>query len=1175
MLCISGCPTDDAQSETPAVDPTLPTTPALSINSTASILQFNAVGLTSPQFRESADLAAVVSNAGEVMSIAWRIQATGGTRLAFVDAQGARSASAIGEEVSVQVTGSPPSDVTHTVTATATLGDGTTLTAQILIVVSPDPVVGGDSTQLLANPFATPPIGVDAGGQVVLDAGDSGAVGSAVYQWAPLAPAQLPAAIALPADLTTQTLLLTVSGNVSGVFSFRVVVTDSIGNVSTGIVNVFLGIDNLIVDVRATRTQATPPTAVSLRTIRTGGVPDLDGAIDDTYAYQWQVLDSSGADVTAGAAIAPPSGTVADAEVIDWTVSGLVTADVYRFIVTVSDTAGMTNTSSASVMLAGGLSLAVETSRQRVGTGVGFSLRTVRSGGEPGFNYAFSVLDAAGADVTGATIITPPSGTAAAAATNDWAFTGFAAAGTYRIFATVTDGAGNSFSNSTEVLVGDVLTLSAEASLDQVGAGAEFRVLTRRVGGTANFTYTLSAIDSAGGDVTGATMFMPPSGTVSNAADNVWTVSGFAAPDTYRIFATVSDGLGNRFTSVTAIEVGDGLGLDASASTNIVAPGMVSTLTFNQTGGVGPYMYTFSNAGSGGNGAPLFSLASPAVAAGDLVLTWTAPAAAPGVAGSYLVDVTVTDALLNSSSESVWLIVQAEEVLSLDVEAAVFEIAPGNTLDIRSVRTGGSTSYLYAWEVLDSSNSPVAGLDPITVAPLSDATIDWTVSIPGAQPADTYRFRATVTDGLGSTFTSSTVVRIADPSPGQIAINAFADTNVLEPGGMAALTFDQTGGLAPYDYVYTATGPGGAGSFMPANPQNALPGDATTDWTAPAAAPGVAGSYRIDVTVTDALNDTATDSVWILVQADTPLALNASSDLYVLAPDESATLTFDQTGGVGDYNYDYLASGPGGAGSFMPTSPQNGEVGDTTSDWTAPAAAPGVTGSYRIDVTATDALGETSTDTVWILVQADTPLALNVSAALYVLAPDQSATLTFDQTGGVGPYDYEYSASGPGGVGSFMPTSPQNGELGDITSDWTAPSAAPGVTGSYRIDVTATDALGGTSTDSVWILVQADTPLSLDVRSDLYILTAGANAELTFDVTGGVANYDYDYEALDSSGTPVAGVFAPPSPRLNRAGDITVTFNSTGLQPDFYTIIVTVTDSVGSTFTDSIFIEVQ
>jgi hypothetical protein len=105
--------------------------------------------------------------------------------------------------------------------------------------------------------------------------------------------------------------------------------------------------------------------------------------------------------------------------------------------------------------------------------------------------------------------------------------------------------------------------------------------------------------------------------------------------------------------------------------------------------------------------------------------------------------------------------------------------------------------------------------------------------------------------------------------------------------------------------------------------------------------------------------------------------------------------------------------------------------------------------------------------------------------------------------------------------------------------------------------------------------VQADTPLSLDVRSDLYVLTAGGNADLTFDVTGGVANYDYDYEALDSSGAPVAGVFSPPSPRLNRTGDTSVMFNSTGLPVDFYTIIVTVTDSVGSTFTDSIFIEVQ
>jgi hypothetical protein len=101
-----------------------------------------------------------------------------------------------------------------------------------------------------------------------------------------------------------------------------------------------------------------------------------------------------------------------------------------------------------------------------------------------------------------------------------------------------------------------------------------------------------------------------------------------------------------------------------------------------------------------------------------------------------------------------------------------------------------------------------------------------------------------------------------------------------------------------------------------------------------------------------------------------------------------------------------------------------------------------------------------------VIVQPAVPLSLDVQSSAYIIGTGAMATVTFDVTGGVGPYDYAYDDGGAGG--GFATGSPQIGVVGDGSDVWTAPGAPASVT----IRVTVTDASGVEFTDSVNIEVQ-------------------------------------------------------------------------------------------------------
>jgi hypothetical protein len=881
-------------------DPLPAPTPSLGITTTDSTLSGS----------QSATLAAVLSNFTTVPTITWSIvsavnPATGAPATGVLSFTGGGS-TASGAVVSVVPTGNPTGTVRHTVRATTTTTN--TFTAEIPIDVFPGAAGGGASTFLAVNPFATPAVGVNSSGQVVLDPATTSAVGETSVTWAPLFPTALPAGLTeadgpLPGQRT-----LSVPAGVSGVFPYRVTATDSAGNADTGIVNVYLGIDSLTLDAQATRLSSSPAATITLRTIRAGGSPDGNSLADGAFTYSWQVLDESNTSVpgltfSIGGSSVGQTGVPRDANVTDWDVTGVSTTGTLRFIATVTDVvSGATASSSTPVVVAGPdqVGLAMEPTFSRVGSGVGFRLRSVRTGGSGPFAYTMQVLNSVDVDVTGSFSFAPTFPATASAATNDWTVSGTATTDDYRFFLTLTDGSGEQTIASAIVTVGDVFSIDVAAAVQHSGIanGTRPNVLrTTRRGGVGTISNTMAdsnyswiVLDRLGASVGTGTINVTTD-TPGSGASLDWdvTLTG-VTPGTYRFICTAIDDAGVTATSSAEMEFTDDFQINASASSihlglPTAATAVPNLLRTFRTGGIGTvadsnyaWLIQRHDGTFFANGA-LFTVASASVGASTPELFWNVTVPAVGnpsfTPGTYRFIVTANDGEANNAAGVTEILFA--DALDIDAQTTRVQIgvpAAGATFDqlLRTVRTGGVAAFTYTWTVRNAAGGTVAGLTPTIDAgsATTDVAINWDVTVAVGTTPGTYRFECAVRDGRNNTHVSSVEVLIANT----LSLDVRSDDYAVSPAGMdiATLTYDVTGGVGPYSYDYSGFDEGGAaiaaGYFTPSTPQSGQAGDiiVTLDPSGPGALPNLAnGFYTVIVTVTDAVGNSFTDSVAIEV----------------------------------------------------------------------------------------------------------------------------------------------------------------------------------------------------------------------------------------------------------------------------------------------------------------------
>jgi len=867
----------------------------------------------------------------------------------------------------------------------------------------------------------------------------------------------------------------------AGTYRVTCTVTDVDDSTFTGSLHLYVGMP-LTLDVRANRL-GIPATGdqATLNAIVNGGV--------SPFTYAWTATDPSGGDASASL-----SSTTTAAS----TFTAPATPGTYRFACTVTDAAGTTAIASVRIYVGMNLSLDVTATKQSLPSGQTTALNAAAQGGIPAYSYAWTILDPSGADVSAATL----------SATNvvDPVFTAPADAGTYRITCTVTDSANETITRSIHLYVGMPLTLDVQTDKLGIPATGGQAVLTATAnGGVSPYTYAWTALDPSNGDATA---------TLSDAAVAAPTFTAPATAGTYRFTCTVTDAAGATAISSVQVHVGMGLSLDVTATKQSLPSGQTTALNAAVQGGIPGYTYAWSVLNPSGADVTATTLSAANVA----TPTFTAPA----TVGTYRIACTVTDAANETITRSILLYVGMP--LTLDVRTDKLSIpAAGGQATLSAMVNGGVSPYTYAWTALDPSNGDAA-------ATLSNVAVSTPTFTAPATPG-TYRFACTVTDAAGTTAISSVQVYVGM----NLSLSVTTVKQSLPAGQTTALNAAAQGGIPGYTYAWTALDPSGADV-------SAATLSATNVANPVFTAPDTPGTYRLSCTVTDAANETVTQSIHVYVGM--PLTLDVRTNkLGIPAAGGQAVLTATVNGGVSPYTYAWTA-----------TDPSNGNAAATLSG-TAVASptftAPATPGTYRFACTVTDAAGTTAISSVQIYVGMN--LSLDVMATKQSLPSTKTTALSASAQGGIPGYTYAWSVLDPAGADASAALSSTS--VADPTF------TAPATPGTYRLTCTVTDLAGETVSRSIH--VQVGMPLTLDVRTNkLGIPATGGQATLTANANGGVSPYTYAWTATDPSNGNAAAT-------LSSTTVASPTFTAPAA-PGTYRFTCTVTDAAGTTSVASV-----
>lgn len=446
--------------------------------------------------------------------------------------------------------------------------------------------------------------------------------------------------------------------------------------------------------------------------------------------------------------------------------------------------------------------------------------------------------------------------------------------------------------------------------------------------------------------------------------------------------------------------------------------------------------------------------------------------------GVYVIRLTVTDAVGLSTSDDINFTWDTSNPI---VNAGVDKIA--NALFTQDATVTDATTLTYQW-------SKVSGPGTITFGSATSEDTTVTASADGV-----YVIQLQATDVVGNVATD-TFQLTWDATPP--TVNAGADSSRNGIYTQDATVTDAT------SVTYAWTKQSGPGLVI-------FGSDNAEDTTVSPSADGV---YVLRLTVTDAAGNSNFDEV-TLTWDTTPPAVNAGVDVETnVAASQDATVT-DSTA----ITYSWTkSSGPGTLTFGTPAA----------EDTTISASSDGV---YVVKLTATDALGNSASDTINFTWDTTAPVVSvgNDIIASGMFSLDASSSDLTAMT---------YSWTGPGAISFGTPA----------TEDTTISASADG---SYLITLTVTDAVGNSSNDSFTLTWDATAP----------VVNAGVdkntNAMFTQDATITEANIStIQWSKVSGPGTISFGSAT--------SEDTTVFASADGT----YVIRLTVTDIAGNASND-------
>ncbi len=375
----------------------------------------------------------------------------------------------------------------------------------------------------------------------------------------------------------------------------------------------------------------------------------------------------------------------------------------------------------------------------------------------------------------------------------------YTAAGTVTPLLTVTDSLGKTGSTGTGcsfTVSGTLLSVSASATPTSGTAPLSVTFTGSATGGTAPYTWFWGFGDGA------KSTAVSPTHTYTSAGSYVATV---IVNDTAKHTATSS-------TATIAVSGSSALTVSAAGSPLSGTSPLTVAFTCTPSGGSGgdSYAWTFGDTGTS-------TLQNPSH-------TYTT-----STAQTFSASVTVTDSLGTTAVSQTVSIQVAPAALPLTATASALPTTGNAPLSVQLTggASGGTSPYTWFWTFGDGSAFSVAQNPAHTYS-----------------SAGNYTATLVVNDSAGHSNSASVLISVGSAPPSQLAVSASGPSSVVK-GALATFTASPTGGTPPYTQFAWNFGDGGV---------------STTTTTSASHTYKAAGTFQVNVSVTDSAGARATSA---------------------------------------------------------------------------------------------------------------------------------------------------------------------------------------------------------------------------------------------------------------------------------------------------------------------------